>query len=155
MHVLKKGERCNCATRLQYLCQCKHEIRLENTFIKDKWASRHLNPKTYAELYRYESNTMCDENSDNSNTDDIEFIQSTPCEKNDNDPNVSTKKQMFGNMYCETLSKCTDLCRILQKDDTELCRVKSHIEQIIVHLQSGVKVNYCVNVSNKENKRKY
>ena len=155
IHVLKKGERCNCPTRLQYLCQCKHEIRVRNTFVKDMWASRHFNPKTYAELYPSESNNMYDVNSDKSDTDDVEFLESTAFANNDSATNLSTKKKTLGNMYCQTLRKCTDLCRILQNDNTELCRVKSHIEQIISHLQSGVKVNYCVNVSSEENKRKH
>ena len=52
---LKVGERCKCHFRINFDCQCAHELAVNKKFIIDHWSSRWYSNKTYNAMYPLQS----------------------------------------------------------------------------------------------------
>ena len=144
-HIVQNGCRCTCKHRLTHWIQCKHEIIIDETFVVDKWASRYYNDTTYTNLVDAKTTEESDESHNEVVEGDFAVYNVQDGTDSDHSSSPITKKDL-GNMYNKTMARCQEMCRLFQNDDKALCRILSHINDIIANERAGRKVNYHLSV---------
>ena len=147
LRIVLNGTRCDCSFRRRYWCQCRHEIRIDGKFLIEKWADRFYNDDTYATKVHSLTAADYDKSNGKSISDENEFNNDKISDLYDeDDDDHSANKSDLGNMYIRTKQRCEEMCRLLQNDDVELCKFKSHVDQMITQMRAGNKITYYMSI---------
>ena len=139
--TLKVGERCRCSLRINYDCQCAHELVVTKKFNLGHWSTRWYNNKTYNSMYplqHSENLNITDAQNDNREVfldltepvqTNVELLQSTEDVNNGN----RTGKVS----YTELNTLASELCRTVCNDQMKSGETYSYLQKWIEILRTG------------------